>query len=412
MQFAGYSQFNNNTTSPFSRYGLGDLQSYSFGRTVGMGGASLASRNNTQINTSNPASYTSIDSLSFLFEFGANAKLAHYSNDLTTINTNDVNFRYFAMNFRITNWLATSLGLLPYSDVGYNVSMLHDLTNTGKVLTNYSGYGSLSKAYIGFGFQPVKYISVGANINYLFGLLTRSGEVYFLDAADFYQVQKFEKLRLRDFSLNYGLQAIIPTGKNQRLTLAGVLENKPVYTGFKYEVVQKNISSSSASDLDTLNTNYSEVKGKIQFPFTYGGGISYVKQDKFEFNFDYYHQKWSEAKFFGATSSILTDLDKFAVGGEWIPAKYSISSYVKRIAYRAGFKYEKSYLKINDNQLNDFGISFGVGLPVYRSNSQINVGAEIGKRGTKKDNLISETYAKFDISVNLHDFWFMKRKID
>jgi hypothetical protein len=89
---------------------------------------------------------------------------------------------------------------------------------------------------------------------------------------------------------------------------------------------------------------------------------------------------------------------------------------MKRVAYRAGMKYEKSYLLLNNQQINDFGISFGVGLPVYipmyRSSSLINVAAEIGRRGTKKNNLVAETYAKIDVSVNLMDFWFMKRKID
>lgn len=376
-----------------------------------MGGASLASRNKHQINVSNPASYTSIDSLSFLFEFGAYGKFSRYSNDTKGLSTNDVNFRYFSMNFRITNWMAASMGLTPYSDVGYNVNIQSSIANTGNYLTAYTGYGSLSKAYIGFAVKPFKYISIGANFNYLFGLLTRSSEVYFLDAADFYQVQKYEKLRLRDFNTNLGIQATIPLSKDQKITLAGVFENKPEYTGFKYEIIQKNLSSGSVTDQDTLNKNPEEIKGIVRFPLSYGGGISYVKTDKFEFNVDYYHQKWSEAKFFGLNNPLLTDLNKFALGGEWIPEKYSIRSYMKRVAYRAGFKYEQSYLKINNQQINDFGISFGVGLPMYRSNSYLNVAAELGKRGTKQNNLISETYAKIDLSVNLHDFWFMKEKL-
>jgi hypothetical protein len=416
VPFLVFSQFNNNTSSPYSRYALGDIQPYGFGRLAGMGGASFASRNGNQINSANPASYTSIDSLVFLFEFGANGKFSRYSNDLTGISTNDVNFRYFAMNFRITNWMATSLGLLPYSDVGYNVSVTDSIANTGRIGTLYSGYGSISKAYFGLAVQPFKYLSLGANLNYMFGLLTRSGEVYFLDAADFYLIQKHEKLRIRDFSLNYGLQSIIPVGKNQRLTIAGIFENKPEFTAFKYEVIQKNLSTENFTDQDTLNANSQEVKGKIRFPLSYGAGISYVVNDKLEFNADYYHQKWSQAKFFGAGSTLLTDLDKFAIGGEWIPEKYSIRSYMKRVAYRAGMKYEKSYLLLNNQQINDFGISFGVGLPVYipmyRSSSLINVAAEIGRRGTKKNNLVAETYAKIDVSVNLMDFWFMKRKID
>ena len=131
-----------------------------------------------------------------------------------------------------------------------------------------------------------------------------------------------------------------------------------------------------------------------------------------EINADYYHQSWSEASFFGSVIPVLTDLDKFAIGAEWIPDRFSIRNYINKIAYRAGLKYEKSYLMLNNQQINDFGISFGVGLPIYRSNSTVNIGAEIGRRGTKQNNLLVENYAKLNLSVNLYDLWFIKRRID
>ena len=67
---------------------------------------------------------------------------------------------------------------------------------------------------------------------------------------------------------------------------------------------------------------------------------------------------------------------------------------------------------LDGQQINDFGISFGVGLPVYRSNSTINVSAEFGRRGTKQNNLVLEKYAKLNLSVNLYDVWFIKRRFD
>ena len=144
----------------------------------------------------------------------------------------------------------------------------------------------------------------------------------------------------------------------------------------------KKLPLSSGAEEDTLFTR-SEEKGNIEFPLTYGAGISYVKDNRLEINADYYHQSWSDTKFFGQENPFLTDLDKFAAGAEWIPERFSIGSYLNRIAYRAGLKYEKSYLMLNNQRINDFGISFGVGLPIYRSNSTINFSAELGRRGTK-----------------------------
>src|SRR5690554_1523631 len=231
LPFLLFAQFNNNTSSPYSRYGLGDLQPYSFGRTTAMGGASIASRNGQQINLANPASYTAVDSLGFMFEFGIYSNFVNLNTSESSINAVDANFMYFAMNFQITNWLGTSLGLLPFSDVGYNVEIQEEISTAGNILHRYYGEGSLSKAYLGLAVDPIKNFSIGANLNYLFGMLHRNSEVYFPTAGNFYQNQKFESLRLRDFSLSFGAQATIPLSETNRITLAAIFEN-PTYTGF------------------------------------------------------------------------------------------------------------------------------------------------------------------------------------
>jgi len=405
-----FAQFNNNTTSPYSRYGLGDLESYSFGRSTAMGGATLASRYGLQINTANPASYTATDSLNFLFEFGMQGYFSKFKTDVSSMKSNDVNFNYFMMGFRLTEWMAASLGIVPYSNVGYNVKVIGDVENTGAYQTTYYGEGTISDAMFGLAIQPWKYISVGANLNYRFGNLTRSSELLFAE-PDLYLLQRYSTLRLRDFGLEFGAQAIVPLKDNRQFILGIVFENKPTYTGAVSDIVQKNISYGTAVDQDTLFYQ-SEEKGKIVFPTTFGIGLSYGKKDVYEINIDYYHQKWSEATFLGSSSQFLTDLNKFAIGGEWIPERYSIRNALKRVAYRAGFKYEQTYHTFNGHQINSFGITFGFGIPLYRSNSTINLSTEIGKRGTTSYGLVRENYAKVNLSANLHDLWFIQRKID
>lgn len=406
-----FAQFNNNTSSPYSRFGVGDLQPYGFGRSIAMGGASIASRNHQQINLANPASYTAIDSLVFMFEFGITGEMSKYKNDLGSAYNNNSNFQYLAMKFQISNSIGASLGLLPYSDIGYDVQVVDDVDNTGAVLTRYFGTGTISNAYLGFAFEPFKNVSIGANLNYLFGKMNKNAEVYFLEGANFYQMQKYADFRLRDFYLDFGAQVTIPLKNDKHLILATVFDTKPDLTTIYSDLTQKNLSSGNTIDRDTLNF-MQETNSVINMPLTLGGGISFVKKDVYEINADFYHQSWSDALFFGEKSPYLTDLNKFAVGAEWIPDKYSIRSYVSRIAYRAGFHYEETYLKFGDQQINDFGISFGVGFPVYRSNTTINVAAEFGRRGTTQDGLVLENYAKLNLSVNLYDLWFIKRRFD
>jgi hypothetical protein len=376
-----------------------------------MGGASIASRNNEQINMGNPASFDAVDSLGFMFEFAIDASSVQFEDNIGKMVANDVNFQYFAMNFQINNRLGTSLGMVPFSDVGYNVVVEQDIENTGPVTTTYYGAGTISNVFLGAAFQPFKFLSVGANLNYYFGMLNRNAEVVFSGASDFYNMQQYKSLRVSDFSFDYGLQATIPLKEKNKIILGVVFENNPKYNAFFSNITQKNLESGSAIDQDTLFYE-EETKGVIEFPVTYGFGFSYVKENKLEINADYYHQSWSEAKFLGTKSEFLTDLNKFAVGAEWIPDKFSIKSYTNRIAYRAGVRYEETYLIFNNRQINDFGITFGVGLPVYRSKSTINVAAVFGRKGTKEENLVQENYFRLNLMVNLYDLWFIKRRFD
>lgn len=405
-----FAQFNNNTSSPYSRYGLGDLQSYGFGRSAAMGGASLASRYKLQINSANPASYTAIDSLNFLFEFGMEGKFSKFETEISNATANNVNFNYFAMSFRISNRVAASMGLQPFSDVGYQVQVYDELDNVGAYLTNYYGTGTISKAFLGVAVEPIKNVSIGANLNYMFGQLNRNSELSFA-GSDFYSIQRYSELRMRDFAFDFGIQATLPLKDKKEITIAAVFANQPEFTDFANDIIIKNMSYGGAYDVDTLFFREEE-KGKIKFPYTFGGGLSFRKKDVYEINVDYYHQNWSKSTFFGQESEFLTDLNKFALGAEWIPDRFSIRSVLNRIAYRAGIKYEQSYHAFNGQQVNDFGISFGIGVPMYRSASTMNIGAEFGRRGTTDYGLVLENYAKVNFSLSLHDLWFIQRRID
>jgi len=406
-----FAQFNNNTTSPYSRFGLGDLQRGSIGRSAAMGGAILGSRSNRQINLANPASYTSVDSLAFLADFGFKAGFAHYKNDLSGFSTNNINFNYFAFSFPVTSWLGAGMGLTPYSDTGYEVQMTDEEKNFGTVWQRYNGEGSLSRATLGIGIEPVKNISAGVNLYYFFGRLTRNAYVTFLDDLDFYRNEKYEQIRLHDFGLSYGLQATLPLNPKNQITLGVTLETRPEFTAFHSDLTRKVLTDGTTTDIDTV-VFIDEIKDIIKMPLSLGVGLSFTSQEKLEINADYFHQKWSEATFFGELNPFLTDLNRFSVGGEYIPDRYSIRSYFERVAYRAGFTYENYYLKFGDQQLSDLGISFGVGLPIYRSLSMVNVSAQLGKRGKISNTLVREYYARLAVSVNLYDMWFIKRKYD
>lgn len=422
--FSGLAQ-NNNTTSPYSRYGLGDLHHYSYGRSAAMGGATLGSRHNVQINSANPASYTSNDSLAFIFDFGLDGTFSNYRSSTTKQFTQDINFRYFSLSWPVTRWFGAAMGLQPFSDMGYEVDYAEAISGGGNAYHAYKGEGSTSKAFFGVAVNPMKGLSVGANLNYIFGRINRNTTILFDDASVFY-FTRTEGTRLRDFTLTYGLQYDIELKKDEFLTLGAtfgqqsdlkVLHQRYSDVRITIPTSQGNIEQRSYLDSVPERENF------IQLPSTFGVGLSYSKLNKLEINIDYYRAGWSNSKtnfnynpadssFVVGKDQLLTNQSRFSAGVEYIPEAFSIRSYLSRIKYRAGFHYEKSYLILNNRQINDFGISFGAGFPFPKSKSTANFALEFGRKGTTKDNLVRDNYTKLSLYLNLYDYWFVKRKFD
>jgi len=410
---SGYAQTNitnNNTTSPFSRYGLGDLTHYGYGRTAAMGGASLGSRHNVQINSANPASYNANDSLSFIFEFGVDATLSKYKSNTGTLKANDTNFRYFSLSCPINRWMGIGLGIQPFSDMGYEVAFSKEEAGIGNVYSSYSGEGSTSKAFFGTAISPFKGLSVGANVNYIFGRLNQNTGIGF-DDTNLFNFSKKEGTRLRDFTLTYGLQYEMKLKKDQFLTLGATFENQSKLTALHQLYSSKTISVGT-SGLSSYIDSIPEKKDIIKLPSTLGIGLSYNKLNKLEINADYYYAGWSKATFFGKQNELLTDLSRISAGIEYIPEAFSIRSYLKRIRYRAGIHQENSYLKLNNHQIKEIGISFGAGLPLPKSKSTANFAVEFGKKGTTDYDLVKNNYTKISLYLNMYDYWFSKRKFD
>jgi len=406
---SGFSQ-NNNSTSPFSRYGLGDLHHYGYGRTAAMGGASLGSRHSLQINSANPASYNALDSLSFVFDFGVDGTFSDYKSDYGKLKASDVNFRYFSLNWPITRWLGAGMGVQPFSDMGYEVGFIEEVDSESNVYHSYNGDGTTSKAFFGASVKLFKGLSVGANLNYLFGRLNQNTNIVF-GSSDLFYISKSEGTRLRDFTFTYGLQYDIELKKDQFLTLGATLEPQSKVTALHRLFDYKAITVGTSTLTDTIEF-IAESKDVIKLPSTFGVGLSYSKLNKLEINADYYYAGWSKATFFGKTDPLITDLSRISAGFEYIPEAFSIRSYLKRVKYRVGIHQENSYLKLNNHQIKEFGISFGAGIPFPKSKSTANFAVEFGKKGTTKDNLVRNNYAKLSLYLNLYDYWFVQRKFD
>jgi opacity protein-like surface antigen len=322
----------------------------------------------------------------------------------------DLNFRYLSLSFPISKRLGAGLGLQPYSDMGNEIVYSEILPNIGNVNYKYIGEGTTSKAYFGASVIPFKGLSVGANLNYIFGRINQNSTTNF-DDATLFDLSSTEGTRLSDFTMSYGLQYDYKIKRNQYLTLGVTFESQSDVTAFHRLLSFKTITVGTSALVDTIQFR-PESKDIIKLPSTFGVGLSYNKVNKLEVNADYYYAAWSKSTFYGATDPVLTNQSRFSAGFEYIPEMFSIRSYVKRIKYRAGVHYENSYLILNNHQIKDTGVSVGAGIPFPKSKSTANIAFELGKQGTTEDDLVRNIYTKFSIYLNLYDYWFMKRKFD
>jgi len=405
-----YSQ--SNTSSPYSRYGLGDLVIKGLGQNLAMGGTTTGIRSSYHLNIGNPASYTAFDSLSFVFENGISGRNTEYKTNSLNQKTNKLNYSYIAFGFPVSSRWSIGVALFPYSSVGYSIetdSACYSAGDTVNTKKYYNGDGGLNQLIIGTSYELSEHLSLGVNASYLFGSLDYSSEIDFLNSSgavdeNTYNLEYINKIIVNDFTLSYGIQYYNKINSTE-YTLGLTFDNRNKINAFRNLLVQR----TNKYVLDTL-TYIDDKKDYIVLPTCIGAGFS-LKTDWLLFAVDYSMQNWSESTFLGNKDS-LANSNRLSVGLQLLPDDRSFNNYLKRIRYRIGGHYSNTYLDLRGEQLKDYSISFGLGFPIRRTRTSLNISFEAGRMGTTDNNLIMENYGIIHVNLSLHDFWFIRRKFD
>jgi len=395
------------TSSPYSRYGIGDINDKGFGQNKALGGIALGLRSSEHINLTNPASYTSFDSLSFIFDVGVKGKQTTFKSYNAEHTINNVNLSYIAMGFPVTKWWAASIAMVPLSNVGYEINYSENITDIGNVAYKYTGNGGINQALIGSSLRLHKRLSLGINASYLFGSLNHTKKLS-IDDVNAYSINTTSKTTINDFYFNLGLQYTNAFKTKYKYTVGLIFDNQSNLKSRNSLLTIK--SKGSTAYNDTLE-NYVKQKGDIVLPYNIGLGITLINDNKLLIGADFYTQNWSNAKFFGTNDS-LANSNYIGFGLEYTPERFHVTKYWKRVSYRIGGHSSDTYLQLHNNQLKDYGFSLGLGLPLRKTKTAINISVEVGQRGTTNNNLIKENYAIVSLNLSLHDLWFNKKKFD
>ena len=412
------------TSSPYSFYGLGSLKFKGTVENRSMGGISVYS-DSIHINLRNPASYTGTN-LAFYNNEARPVKFAlGTSFSSTTIETSTASDSYknFAIDYLALalplNRFGLAFGVLPYSSVGYN---LQSRNENNDLQYRYRGKGGINRAFAGLGYQLSKNLKIGVDTHYNFGNISNTSIAFgYNDFGELLQFQTREVNRsdLGGFSFNFG--TIFNKKINNSIELMVAASYSP-----EAIIASKNQSEFSTIVIDSDQTEFiidssivdlesdDLAETSLILPSKTNFGIGIGKPRKWFVGVDYTFLEASRFsnRFVEIDNTTFEDAESLSIGGFFIPKYDSFGSYWKRIVYRTGLRLEQTGLVVNNESIEEFGISFGVGIPVGRFFSNANLAFEWGQRGTTASNLVKETFFNINISLSLNDRWFEKRKFN
>lgn len=413
------------TSSPYSQFGLGDLNSGLLPQTRAMGGISTAINKingyNT-VNLQNPASYSYINLTTI--DIGVLGSFSTLKQSNVSSQRNG-NFRLSHFNFAapVSKRSALSFGLVPYSELGYNYRQtVANLGSGSPADTNsvnyiYSGDGGLSKAYAGYGFGIGRHISFGGNVSYIFGNLRKFRSTEIPNLYGTLNSRSERSNSVGGVNFDYGTQVNFDFGdNNQHLIFAYSGSASSTLNSKVTNVVSQYTSSGDGDESAAIDTLSNQVinDGKLRLPLMHHFGISFQKDGKFLIGADYSIGNWSKLSVPGSTD-VLQNSQSFNIGGQITPNSNALHSYLALVDYRFGFKYDKTYITVANNNIKQYAGTFGLGLPLPPSGGafyKINIAAEYGQRGTLQGGLIKENYFNIHVGFTLNDIWFRKYRFD
>ena len=400
--------------SPYSRFGLGSLNNSALPKYKGMGGIGMnAPSAYSYVNLQNPAAFSSFALTSI------DAGMTGTFNTLKRGNQSEKSLNgtlsHVVLGFPVTKNAGVSFGLTPFSQLGYDyqsTSKLDTLTTNHA----FTGEGGLSKAHLGIGIAVAKGFRVGASAEYIFGnmIRTRTSEILDVTAMN---VGFQEKDNVYGLSFSYGAQYDIDLDSKTKLVL-GYSGTAPSKLNSKYTNTitryTKDIEGNNNPALDTVQVS-STALNKFKLPITHGFGFSIQRYNKWVFGADVKVGDWSSLEIGGVNQGLQNTL-VVGVGGQWTPDVMAVGNYFKRIDYRFGVNYNKSYVRVSDKDINQKSLTFGLGLPFASVNrftfSKMNIAAELGTRGSLENNLIKENFVNVHLGFTLNDRWFNRFKFD
>ncbi|MBB4119376.1 hypothetical protein GGR32_001674 [Mesonia hippocampi] len=390
------------TLSPYSFYGIGTPKFKGTAENRMMGGLGILA-DSIHLNLQNPAAFAGLKLTTFTVGGAHHTGTFKDNNASESLGTTTID--YIALGIPAGK-LNFGFGLIPYTSVGYEIKKHTDTENS-----EFEGRGGVNKIFLSAGYQLTKHLSLGVEGGYYFGNIRNN--MYLFPSQVEYGTRERNRSDLSGFKFNFGLRYQRQLDDKLQLTTALTYAPETKINSENARVLAT-VSRNSGREVvfQQMDIDVQDTKLTMPSEMSVGAGIGQARKWFAGFEYKYRGEASFSNRSFEMDNITYTQANKYTLGGYFIPNYKDITSYFNRVVYRAGFRYEENGMRINNQDINEFGMSFGLGLPAGKLFTNVNIGAEYGVRGTTKANLVKENFFSVFISLSLSDKWFQKRKFN
>jgi hypothetical protein len=392
------------TYSPYSFYGIGTQSFKSTAENRSMAGLSIFS-DSIHLNLNNPAAYGDLKLTTFTGGITVNS--TDFESESQSDNYRNTTIDYFAIGIP-TKVGGFGIGLRPTTSVGYQINENTD--NQNLIL---QGRGSLNTVYLTWGYELFKNFKLGASANYNFGVIENKSLIFRSQVQ--YGTRDFNKTNTNGFSFDFGGIYDYYVSKDKYIRLSGRHQIGSSLNAESTRDISTILLTNDGTEVTVDDVIVNEIDSEVELSQVNSIGIGFGEKLKWFVGAEYIISSapnFSSLDFNVPSNLNYIDATELKIGGFFTPRYNAPRGFYNLFTYRAGVRFQETNMQINGETINEFGISFGLGVPAGRYFTNANLGIEFGRRGTTSNGLIREDFLSIFVSFSFNDKWFVERRFN
>lgn len=398
-------------SSPYSLLGIGNFLPQNLAPQQAMGNLGTAYPEYLVSNIKNPAWLAR--NRNTIFDVATTGQYLWLVDEERSQTDFGMTVSYFSLTLALSKRWSTAVGLMPYTQSNYRTRTVEFVPNTPfEVEYTYQSSGGINTLFWGHGVLLGKSLYMGVRANYLFGAMESETQSMLLTANRDYQLVYYTRLNPKGWSFTPGLAWRQEIGRKKVLNVGATYSHSTTLRTNRFEAIERRSEVGSVTSVDTL---FDAAAGSIVLPNQFSAGFSIELPSKWMVGVEMGWQQWENYRYLSEANTLKNTMS-ISVGGVYTPDFRSVDNFFQRISYRAGFQYQQLPYELAEKPVEEFGINFGISMPVGVSPvrfTYLHLNLGVGQRGHLERNGLQERFVRMQLAASLSDLmWFKRPKYD